>query len=207
MIVAATLPLRPRDLLIPPADTTVYRKCQMLGNSRTGHNRFPQVLHVSPAAHWQVAMAMHLAHNWRQRRPLSTVLALVGEDLLSAPQEEATLQLLVEVCRQRLPVVYVTRTLESRGARSASELQAGGIPRIAVDGSDVVAIYRVCQEALRRAREGTGPTVVDCHFMGSTDPVAFMESFLNRYGMWSPAWKQQLLSEFHEIGSSRRQSD
>jgi TPP-dependent pyruvate/acetoin dehydrogenase alpha subunit len=117
------------------------------------------------------------------------------------------MQLLGEVCRQRLPVVYVTRTLESRGARGASELQARGIPRIAVDGSDVVAIYRVCQEALRRAREGTGPTVVDCHFMGSSDPVAFMESFLNRYGMWSPAWKQQLLSEFHEIDFSRRESD
>src|SRR5581483_11576614 len=104
-------------------------------------------------------MAMHLAHTWRGRRRSSAVLAILPEDFLSGTQRKATLELLGEVSRLKLPLVYVTCTLRSQGARRASDLQTRGIPRIAVDGGDVVAIYRVCQEALRRAREGTGPTV------------------------------------------------
>jgi hypothetical protein len=195
MIVAATLPLGPQDLFIPPADALVFQQCEALGNSGAARSRFPQVLRTSPAAHWQVAMAMHLALGGKLRRRTAAVLAIVPEDFLAGVQGEATLQLLGEVSRQKLPVVYMTRTLGSHGAKRASDLQARGIPRIAVDGGDVVAIYRVCQEALRRAREGTGPTVVDCHFNGPADPVAFLESFLERYGLWSPAWKQQLLQE------------
>jgi len=35
-------------------------------------------------------------------------------------------------------------------------------PNIPVDGSDVVAVFRVAQEAIRRAREGHGPAVIEC---------------------------------------------
>jgi len=199
MVVAATLPLRSEDLLIPPADEGVLRQCEVLGSSEVRGNSFPQVLRVAPRVHWQIAMAMHMAQASRQkrRRPMA-VLAIVPEDFLSKSQRQATLELLGEVSRQKLPVVYVTRTLASRGAKRASDLHASGVPRIAVDGGDVVAIYRVCQEALRRAREGTGPTLVDCHFMGPADDVSFLETFLGRYGLWSQAWKRQLLGELRE---------
>ncbi len=204
MVAACTLPLRPQDLFIPPADPVVFRQCEVLSNNGGAKRRFPQVLRISPMAHWQVAMAMHLAQGWKQRRRTTAVLAMVPEDFLSGMQGQATLELLSEVHGQKLPVVYVTRTLGSRGAKRASDLHARGIPRIAVDGGDVVAIYRVCQEALRRAREGTGATVVDCHFMGPADDVAFLESFLERYGLWSPGWKQQLLREIRQAHEDSR---
>ena len=35
-------------------------------------------------------------------------------------------------------------------------------PRIPVDGCDVVGVFRVAQEAIRRAREGHGPAVIEC---------------------------------------------
>jgi len=35
--------------------------------------------------------------------------------------------------------------------------QAYGLPGITVDGNDVVAVYRVAQEAIHRARIGDGP--------------------------------------------------
>ena len=35
-------------------------------------------------------------------------------------------------------------------------------PNIPVDGNDVVAVFRVTQEAIRRAREGHGPAVIEC---------------------------------------------
>jgi Dehydrogenase E1 component len=204
MVVAATLPLRSQDLLIPPPDALVLRQCEALESSLPNGNKFPHVLRVAPRAHWQIAMAMHMAQGSKHRRRWPTaVLTIVPEDFLAGARREATLELLGEASQQKLPVVYVTRTPESRGARRASDLQTGGVPRIPVDGGDVVAIYRVCQEALRRAREGTGPTLVDCHFMGSADDVSFLETFMERYGLWSPAWKQQLLREVREAHPTR----
>ncbi|MBM4073040.1 MAG: dehydrogenase [Planctomycetes bacterium] len=39
---------------------------------------------------------------------------------------------------------------------------AYGIPGIEVDGNDVLAIYQVAAEAVRRARAGEGPTLIEC---------------------------------------------
>ena len=68
----------------------------------------------------------------------------------------------VFVCENNLyatetPLKKVTRNVEvaSRGA-------AYGIPGVAVDGNDVLAIYRVAGEAFARARAGEGPTLVEC---------------------------------------------
>jgi hypothetical protein len=35
------------------------------------------------------------------------------------------------------------------------------MPGIRVDGNDVLAVYRVCREAIERARKGEGPTLVE----------------------------------------------
>lgn len=37
-----------------------------------------------------------------------------------------------------------------------------GMPGFAVDGMDVLAVYEVAREAVARAREGTGPTLIEC---------------------------------------------
>lgn len=37
-----------------------------------------------------------------------------------------------------------------------------GIPGIAVDGNDVLAVYEVVTEAIERARNGDGPTFIEC---------------------------------------------
>ena len=38
---------------------------------------------------------------------------------------------------------------------------AYGIPGVAVDGMDVMAVYEVAQEAVTRARAGEGPTLIE----------------------------------------------
>ena len=37
-----------------------------------------------------------------------------------------------------------------------------GMPGEIVDGQDVLAVYEACREAVRRAREGQGPTLIEC---------------------------------------------
>src|SRR5258708_32390239 len=64
----------------------------------------------------------------------------------------------------KLPIVFVTHdrlAAERNGKQwrrlpSASSLE---LPRISVEVNDVVAIYRVAQEAIPRAREGHGPAL------------------------------------------------
>src|SRR5437764_4523025 len=71
----------------------------------------------------------------------------------------------------KLPIVYVVQN--NRWAESVSvtmqtavedlsiKAQGYGFPGLTVDGNDVVAVYRVAQEAIHRARIGDGPTLIE----------------------------------------------
>jgi len=85
-------------------------------------------------------------------------------------------------------------------------------PRIPVDGGDVVAVFRVAQEAIRRAREGHGPAVIECLTTRSRrksgddrdpaqylaqDPLSFMENYLRRRNLWPDEWPQSIIQAFN----------
>jgi pyruvate dehydrogenase E1 component alpha subunit len=85
-------------------------------------------------------------------------------------------------------------------------------PRIPVDGADAVAVFRVTQEAIRRAREGHGPAVIECLTSRSIgqategnspahctaqDPLTFMEQYLRRRDFWSDQWSQSIIETFN----------
>jgi pyruvate dehydrogenase E1 component alpha subunit len=97
--------------------------------------------------------------------------------------------------------------------------KAFGVPAITVDGNDAVAVYRVASESISRARLGRGPTLIDCRcfrLAGSTreklntgnlsgsaswkeadaatgdDPIANMERYLSRKGLFSADDKQSV---------------
>jgi TPP-dependent pyruvate/acetoin dehydrogenase alpha subunit len=75
--------------------------------------------------------------------------------------------------------------------------EAYGIPGIAVDGNDAVAVYRVAREAINRARSGRGPSLIACRtFDSAVDPIAHMERYLEKHGWWTKARKRQLAKEF-----------
>jgi TPP-dependent pyruvate/acetoin dehydrogenase alpha subunit len=57
------------------------------------------------------------------------------------------------------------------------------MPLIAVDGNDVVAVYRVACEAITHARKGNGPTLVDCRLSIPGDPLESMEKYLLDKGL------------------------
>src|SRR6185436_13824525 len=37
-----------------------------------------------------------------------------------------------------------------------------GLPSVIIDGNDVMGVYEAAQEAVRRARAGAGPTLIEC---------------------------------------------
>ncbi|MGM0435892.1 MAG: pyruvate dehydrogenase (acetyl-transferring) E1 component subunit alpha [Bacillota bacterium] len=90
-----------------------------------------------------------------------------------------------------LPVVFIIqnnhyaistpREAQTRAATLAQKAVAYGIPGIQVDGNDPLAMYVATSEALKRARNGEGPTLIEAvtYRMGphttSDDPTLYRE--------------------------------
>jgi acetoin:2,6-dichlorophenolindophenol oxidoreductase subunit alpha len=71
-----------------------------------------------------------------------------------------------------LPCVFVienngyaeatSTNFSTKGLDIAKRADGFGIPGVVVDGHDFFAVYEVAGEAIRRAREGGGPTLIEC---------------------------------------------
>ncbi|RLC37582.1 MAG: pyruvate dehydrogenase (acetyl-transferring) E1 component subunit alpha [Candidatus Nealsonbacteria bacterium] len=72
----------------------------------------------------------------------------------------------------KLPVVYVCEnnlygiSVDIRKVTNTKDIatraKAYNIPGVAVDGNDILEVYKVSQEAIERARKGEGPSLVEC---------------------------------------------
>ncbi len=70
-----------------------------------------------------------------------------------------------------LPVIFVCENNQlalstpaersTAGPSIASRASAYGLPGVQVDGNDVLEVYRVAKEALEKARQGRGPTLLE----------------------------------------------
>jgi TPP-dependent pyruvate/acetoin dehydrogenase alpha subunit len=116
-----------------------------------------------------------------------------------------------------LPMVFVQQWSVEPGRRSAntnrtnrsknSEVETPWFPSITVDSNDVVAVYRVANEAISRARLGRGPTLIECrpYFLAgkrlsgnrprSLDAVQNMEHYLRTKGLFDPRQKSAAMAE------------
>lgn len=103
----------------------------------------------------------------------------------------------------KLGIVFVIESAVGSDLSSARNTEPLGVYGIPVDGNDVVAIYRVAQEAIHRARRGVGPTLIDCkpwplvpNSHVSADPVRRLEQALEHRGLSTSDLKQRTLTAF-----------
>ena len=103
-----------------------------------------------------------------------------------------------------------------------------GFPGVRVDGNDVLACYTVTRQALRAAREGQGPTLIEAftYRMGAhtttddptryrlaselevwrlRDPIERVRSYLARSGQANAAFFEQVDAEAAELGTRIRE--
>jgi len=66
------------------------------------------------------------------------------------------------ICENNMYATEVPFAYASRNTDVAQRAIGYGIPGVVVDGNDVLAVYEVAGEALRRARSGGGPTLIEC---------------------------------------------
>lgn len=104
----------------------------------------------------------------------------------------------------------------------AQKAVAYGIPGVRVDGMDVFSVYIAVQEALERARNGEGPTLIEAvtiRFGPHTtaddptkyrnqesindvkeekDPILRLERFMKNNGLWDETWVEKIEAEIEE---------
>jgi 2-oxoisovalerate dehydrogenase E1 component alpha subunit len=124
----------------------------------------------------------------------------------------------VFVCENNHWAISVPVARQTTSESIAAKAQAYGMPGVRVDGNDVLAVYRVCQEAVERARKGGGPTLVETvtYRMAShsssddasryrdakeyeewqrRDPIARFQRYLEKKGLWDQDFEQSTVEK------------
>jgi pyruvate dehydrogenase E1 component alpha subunit len=66
------------------------------------------------------------------------------------------------VCQNNQWAISIPVSQQTRSQTLAQKALAYGMPGIQVDGNDILAVYTAAQEAVQRARNGDGPTLIEC---------------------------------------------
>jgi acetoin:2,6-dichlorophenolindophenol oxidoreductase subunit alpha len=119
---------------------------------------------------------------------------------------------LADAASKRLPIIFVhyvsdqlSETPANRKGKNPDAL-FHGVPAIAVDALDAVAVYRVAYEAILRARQGRGATLLECLAHPNTsvetnenaaDPVSSMENYLKRKGIEPEQHRRHIVDSFN----------
>lgn len=133
-------------------------------------------------AHLAAATGDALRHKLEKRGNIAVAFA-------AADETESMRTIFATAMQQSLPVLYVldddVRVEEACGA----------IPVMRLDAADTVAAYRVAYESITRAREGGGPTIIQCvAWRGdkAQDAVVRLEQYLAGKKLFRSDWKQRL---------------
>ena len=98
---------------------------------------------------------------------------------------------LILVCENNLYGEFTRQdrhqTVQDVAARAASY----NFPGVVVDGQDVIAVYETAHEAIRRARAGEGPTLIECKTYRYYDHVGRSFSKLKRDPAEEAHWRSR----------------
>jgi pyruvate dehydrogenase E1 component alpha subunit len=215
-----------------PLEHVLADTCSLTRKPRRSQPREPtKGMHVVPRASTitgQLSVAAGIALAYRNLGAPSVVVALANDALaaLGSWHEAATL-----ASQERLPIIFMVENCAQSHPNGASTVHSDedlrdraesyGIPGITVDGNDIVAVWRVTQESIHRARTGAGPTLIECRtwrWLASpsnlngndrslfkppqarwqNDPLRHMEHYMKKRKLWNKAWSDELFATFRE---------
>jgi pyruvate dehydrogenase E1 component alpha subunit len=210
LLPADTVLASPRNLLPGFLRGVPYQA--ILAGQYTGHSCF---LASDLAARFNLGLSAALACKVKSTNNIAVVFAGAQEAASVFAREALTF-----AAAQELPLIFVcdsmNETGRSRAASAAGQAKACGVPAIAVDGSDAVAVYRVASESCSRARKGRGPTLIDCRnfrislrlasprarslnadrVVSQDDPIVQMEQYLANKRIFCAEQKAAICSSF-----------
>ncbi|MEW6743998.1 MAG: pyruvate dehydrogenase (acetyl-transferring) E1 component subunit alpha [Planctomycetota bacterium] len=180
------------------------------------------IVSISSPIGTQLVQAAGVAMAARIRGDETIAMAFCGEGATSSNDFHSGLNF---AAVRQAPVVFVCENngwaiscpgeRQTRSAGMAIKARAYGMPGIAVDGNDVLAVYSAAKEAVDRAREGGGPSLIETvtfrigpHSSSDDptryrpkelseewvrqDPIPRFRSYLVKKGLWNEESEQGL---------------
>ncbi|MCO6452766.1 MAG: dehydrogenase E1 component subunit alpha/beta [Caldilineales bacterium] len=95
------------------------------------------------------------------------------------------------VCENNLYATEVPLSKATGNTDIASRAAGYGLPGIAVDGNNVLAVYQAAGEAIKRARAGDGPTLLECRTYRTRAHAEGMRDAGYRTPEEVAAWKER----------------
>jgi pyruvate dehydrogenase E1 component alpha subunit len=201
-VVGATIDLQPDDALVFPANAAVagFLKGASLSSlfaqlhAKNGRPARRAATTAGPGAQSSLATGIALARGTGKTG--NVTLAFLSQHPGQSPTGH---EALLFADAHKLPIVYVDINDDSETISA----EACSFPVIPVDGSDVVAVYRVAHECILRARQGGGPSIIACRAFlikesvgRKQDPLRSMEKYLSLKGLSMNDRKQRVIHTF-----------
>ncbi len=130
-----------------------------------GRNDLPNAVPVGS----QTLHAVGIAWAMKYRKEKSVAMTFFGDGATSEGDVHEAFNFagvfqapVIFVCQNNQWAISIPRSRQTRSKTIAQKALAYGIEGIQVDGNDILAVYAAADEAVRRAREGGGPTLIEC---------------------------------------------
>ena len=190
----------------------------------------PIASHIAPAVGTAISMKL--------RGTGQVVLTSFGDGATSEGDFHAGINFagaqgapIVFVCENNRYAISVDYNRQTGSENIAVKGQAYGMPGYHVDGMDPLASYYVLKEAVERAREGLGPSLVELivyrygphssadddsryrpkeevEAWRKRDPLGRMQRFLAKRSLWDEGWEHSLAAEINdELAEATRQAE
>ncbi len=127
----------------------------------------------------------------------------------------------VFLCQNNGWAISMPREAQTASETIAQKAVAYGMPGVQVDGNDILAVYEATREAVARARDGGGSTLIEAvtYRIGAhstadddnryrspeavamwkeRDPLERLRRLLESWERWTPAWQEELERESSE---------
>ncbi len=164
------LGLTPKDLLL----SFLAKKGDLLSGGRQFplHGAIPErrIFNLSNVVSAQFPKAVGAALAVQMRGEKAVVYCASGDGATSEGEWHEALNFagihklpIVFVCENNHYAISVPQRMQMAVERVSDRAAAYGFPGVSVDGADLFAVYQAAKEAVRRARAGEGPTLIEAN--------------------------------------------
>jgi 2-oxoisovalerate dehydrogenase E1 component alpha subunit len=231
--------MRPEDVLIPSYRESGAQLCRGVrleevllywGGDERGSDWTAGPSHDFPVSVPVASQCLHatgVAYAMKLRREPRAAVSVCGD---GATSNGAFYEAINMAGVWRVPAVFVVnnnqwaisvgRAKQTAAKTLAQKAIAAGIPGVQVDGNDVIAVHHAVGEALERARDNGGPSLIEAltyrltdhttaddagryrpaeevSAQWANDPIARLRTFLSEAGVWGKADEERLIEQLN----------
>ena len=177
--VGAVATLRDSDWFIPALREAAaeFWRGRLLESILLFHNGYEEGIYIKPELNntpigvivaGSLPYATGIAYGMRYRKTDQVAMAFFGDGATSQGDFHEALNFasvfqvpLVFVCQNNQWAISVPQSRQTHSKTLAQKALAYDMPTVQVDGNDVLAVYAAAREAVARARDGGGPSMIE----------------------------------------------